>query len=354
VSANGILLMISAPKSEIVPRQSNGVSDQHDILVRVASENSLSLQPRDFALLRGLFESRVMTSAHISSLYFDGKKEMAKKRLQKLKSAGLISERRRKIQEPAVLFLTAKGFKLLETEGVLSDYPDFPRSALERRAQVSEITLRHELEVMDVKAAFHKAVEQMPNLALVEFTTWPILNEFAAVRPGYGGKEVAVRPDGFIRILEMKGERPINEYAFYLELDRSTKTQGVLAKQAGCYLSHFQSGGFAVQNGAPRSAFKDYPFRVLFVMKNPERRNNTAAELLQGTPPILTQVCLSTFDEVTANPLDPIWIRPVDYRVVTVGTPYDPARRRQTWGYKRQVERELLVEQSIQKSSLLD
>jgi len=44
--------------------------------------HSIDLQERDFALLRGLFESRVMTAAHIASLYFDGKKEAAKKRLQ--------------------------------------------------------------------------------------------------------------------------------------------------------------------------------------------------------------------------------------------------------------------------------
>jgi len=49
----------------------------------------VQLQPRDFELLRGLFESRVMTLAHVSALYFDGKREMAKKRVQKLKAAGL-------------------------------------------------------------------------------------------------------------------------------------------------------------------------------------------------------------------------------------------------------------------------
>jgi hypothetical protein len=45
------------------------------------------LQDRDFALLRGLFESRVMTAGHIATLYFDGSREAAKKRLQKIKAA---------------------------------------------------------------------------------------------------------------------------------------------------------------------------------------------------------------------------------------------------------------------------
>jgi len=51
----------------------------------------ISLQDRDLALLRGLFESRVMTNNHAAALYFDGKGEAAKKRLQKIKADGLIS-----------------------------------------------------------------------------------------------------------------------------------------------------------------------------------------------------------------------------------------------------------------------
>jgi hypothetical protein len=45
---------------------------------------SIYLQKRDLALLRGLFESRVMTAGHIATLHFDNKPEAAKKRLQKL------------------------------------------------------------------------------------------------------------------------------------------------------------------------------------------------------------------------------------------------------------------------------
>jgi hypothetical protein len=37
---------------------------------------AIKLQPRDFALLRALFESRVMTLPHISAVYFDGKREV--------------------------------------------------------------------------------------------------------------------------------------------------------------------------------------------------------------------------------------------------------------------------------------
>jgi hypothetical protein len=41
----------------------------------------ISLQDRDFKLLRGLFECRVMTAGQIATLYFDGKREYTKTRM---------------------------------------------------------------------------------------------------------------------------------------------------------------------------------------------------------------------------------------------------------------------------------
>jgi hypothetical protein len=74
-----------------------------------SKKDSISLQDRDIALLRGLFECRVMTKDHVTALYFEGKGEAAKKRLQKLKAAKLISERPRRAFEPSILFLTRDG-----------------------------------------------------------------------------------------------------------------------------------------------------------------------------------------------------------------------------------------------------
>ena len=59
----------------------------------------MGFQEFDFALLRGLLEYRVMTAGHITVLFFDGKKEAANKRLQKLKAAGFIGERKRKHEQ---------------------------------------------------------------------------------------------------------------------------------------------------------------------------------------------------------------------------------------------------------------
>ncbi len=319
----------------------------------VTSTIPIELQNRDLALLRGLFECRIMTAGHIAILYFAGKKEATKKRLQKLKAAGLIGERTRHASQAAIFFLSRKGLLALQERGTLTEYPQFDLPALEKRARVSELTIRHELQIMDVKAAFHSSIQSAGNFKLPEFSTWPLLYQFEALRNGHGGKEVTVKPDGFIRIHEHEKDGGVFEHTFFLEVDRSSETQDTLVQRAGSYLDYYRSGGFAVRNGAPRSDFKEYPFRVLMIFKSAERRNNTAERLLQNNPPILTQVCLSTIAEVTRDPLGRIWFRPQDYQDATRGTPFDAEKPRDQWGYQRQTARELFVEQKVKKRALL-
>ena len=312
--------------------------------------SSIVAQERDIAFLRGLFESRVMTLDHVTALHFDGHREYAKKRIQKLKAAGIVGERARETFERSVLFLARGGLDLLREKGILAEYPAFALPALDKRARVSDLTVRHELEVMDVKAAFYAALRGHDTFSVAEFTTWPRLIEFEASTNG--GREVLVRPDGFIRIHEKEPDGGLSEHTVFLELDRSTETQDTLVSRAACYLDYYRSGGFAVRNGAPRSAYKEYPFRVVMVFKSAERRNNTAERLLQNNPPIFTQVLLSTFAEVKANPLGAIWIRPIDYRDAVEGTAFDVAQQTERFGYERQVARDFLIEEKIRKKTL--
>src|SRR5579862_5962588 len=316
--------------------------------------DGLEVKERDFAMLRGLFESRVMTTDHATVIYFDGKYDPAKKRLQKLKRAGLITERPRHAFQPSVLFLTRRGLVLLREEGVLNEYPAIDLPALERRTRVSDLTIRHELDVMDVKAAFHAAIKTTPSFRIHVFSTWPLLNEFTAFRPGHDGAEVTVKPDGFIRIHRKAEDGSLWQLPpLFLELDRSSEVQETLVAKAVCYRDYFRRGGFAVRNGATRDEYKIFPFRVLVVCKNAERRNNTAERLLQNTPPILKMVCLSTLEEVIREPLGAIWIRPLDYHEATEGTPFAPGKQAKTWGYKSQPARELFVQQKVRKQSIL-
>jgi hypothetical protein len=315
---------------------------------------SFELQPRDIEVLTALFESRVMTAKHIAALHFSGSYEATKQRLRKLKTAGLIGEHRRKSTDPAVLSLTTKALGLLKERGILANYPKLDTASLNKRKRVSELTLKHELEVMDVKSAIHSAITKTSGFTIEEFSTWPRLNEFEAFRSGNAGKEVLVKPDGFIHIMESESSGCKFERFYFLEVDRSTETQDTLVARANCYRDFFKSGGFAARRNAPRTNFEDYPFYVLMVFKNAERRNNTAERLLQQVRPIRRLTLLSTFEEVTTSPLGAIWIRPSEYDAVTIHTPFEARSRPPAWNYKRQSSREEFVEKNVKKFGMLD
>lgn len=272
---------------------------------------TINYQDRDLQVLLGLFESRVMTLAHVTAMYFDGKKEAAKKRVQRLKSVGVVGQRPRRTADPSVLFLTRRGFELLRSQGMLTYYPDLTWGQMEGRARVSDLTLRHELAVMDVKAAFATAIAKNEHLSLVEFSTWPAFYEFYA-SPSPGAPEVLVKPDGFIRIRETDETGDIFEHTFFLEVDRSTETQATLVSRAACYVDFYRRGGLALRNGRTAGEYKEFPFRLLIVLQSTERRDNTAHRLLNWNPPIYSQAWLTTMQKVMACPLDPIWTRPAD------------------------------------------
>src|ERR1039457_161091 len=87
------------------------------------SKDGIKPQERDFEILRGLYASRVMSTGHATTLFFEGRLEAARKRLQKLKGAGLLRDRVHDHGEPAVLQLTMKGFNVLKDCGALHGYP---------------------------------------------------------------------------------------------------------------------------------------------------------------------------------------------------------------------------------------
>jgi hypothetical protein len=291
-----------------------------------------------------------MTARHIAGLYFDNSKDAAKKRIQKLKKLGVIAEQARHVNEPAVLYLTHKGFLLIYDEGILSEYPDVSRTVFAKRAQISPLTRRHELDVIDVKTAFVTAIRDSTDLSVAQFSTWPALHRFTANLPhSHGGKAREINPDGFIHVTRRDGS---GEFFFYLEVDRSSETQAILAFKASCYSEFYRSGGFSERQGHPPTDHEQFPFRVLVVCKNAERRNNAAAQMLTLRTPILRQAWLTTIEEVGADPLGAIWNCPIDYAAATKGTPFDPYKMKQARIYRTQKEREIFVEERIEKRSL--
>jgi hypothetical protein len=265
------------------------------------------IQDRDIELLKLLLHSRVLTLAHAAVLVFDGSKEAAKKRIQKLKANGLILERRRKAYEQGVLFLSKKGFLCLKVRAELppecDDIPSFSK-----RAQVSELTLKHELEVMDVKAAFQREATKRDDITIAEFSTWPKLNEFSvrdeADRPF--GKMKKVKPDGFIRIHQRDPDGSLWEHMYFLEVDRSTEKLDILAQRLRSYNLFYRSGGIAKKFGVAQASFRDFPFRILVICKSNSRVQNLVELLTKNSPSILQQIAVYPMLEAELNPFQPL------------------------------------------------
>jgi hypothetical protein len=316
---------------------------------------ALELQARDLLLLRGLFESRVMTGAQVCALYFAGKSEAAKKRLQKLKAHKLIGERPRRVYAPSILFLSKRGFVELLSREMLKDYPRMTWHNLEKRVQVSELTLRHELDVMDAKAALSVALNATERFIVSEFATWPTLYQFTAAKPKVAGhyraETMTMKPDGFIRVQASNSDDASGSHLFFLEIDRSTESQETLALKAYGYRDYFQSGGLAERYGYAVMDYKRFAFRVLMVFRNAERRNNCAETLLRMSPPVLSQVWLTTQEELLRDPLGAIWLRSQDYRDAVAGTDFDVTRKVEAV-YRRRPDREVLVETKAVKQRL--
>jgi hypothetical protein len=206
---------------------------------------------------------------------------------------------------------------------------------------------------MDVKAALHAALVTSEKFSIITFSTWPLLHQFETADPGHG-PDILVKPDGFIHIHEKEPGTKGFAHECFLEVDRSSETQDTLVNRAGAYLEYYKSGGFAIRNGVSSDRFKEFPFRVLIVLKTAERRNNLAERLAQRNPPILTQAWLTTLAEVKHDPLGAIWLRPMDYRNATTGTPFYSKQSNQRFDYRRQSERETFVEAKVQKLRLLE
>ena len=319
------------------------------------TERRISPQERDFAILRGLYESRTMTVGHAATLYFESNIETAKKRIQKLRRAGLIRDRSRHAHEPMALLLTKKGFHLLKHHGCLDGYPMLSDAQFDIRSHVSALTLQHELHVVGVKAALLAALSKRTNIRVITCATWPLLSQFQTHQPaasGYGGASVIVKPDGYLCLHE-KDADGIAEHHCFIEVDRGTESQRVLAERAASYRAHYRSGGFAESRGGSRAEFANYPFRALVIFPTAERRNNAAERLLMVDPPIKTMVWLTTMPEMLRDPLGPIWIRPVDYDKAIAGCGIEIARHHRLGRYRRQTERDAVVECKVHKFPIL-
>ena len=313
----------------------------------------VELQERDYGLLTGLFESRVMLRAHLVALYFPDQPEYGKKRLQRLLEGEYITERKPKANRgrflPSFLYLTRKGLAALEGKSALVAAHKLSWEELVKRIDVAASTLHHELEIIDLKVAFTVALRARPPVVLHEFATWPRLFEFTTEHL-VSKTEMWLKPDAYIEIHEADDAGEL-EHRFYLEHDRSSEIRQLLAVKAHGYAHFYKSGGLAIRHGLDRAAYKEVPFRVLLTFLNEERRNNVAERLLKEPQLLRKQFLLTTLKEVMRDPLGPVWMSLKDYSEATADTMYDP----RTYTSDRRVSaRDRLVADKAVKHSVFD
>ena len=232
--------------------------------MEIINKTNLALQVRDFALLRGLFESRVMTLQHLCHLYFSGRYEYAKKRVQKLKEAGLINERAvtsgRGRFLPTLLSLSRTGLSALDADPLFERYPGITWEAMQKRLNMAQSTLAHELDVVDVKVAFATSLRDTDQFSLDGFSTWPRLFEFPTEHLD-SGRPFLLQPDGYFSVTRNQEI----DYSFFLELDRSSEVRHTLTIKAHGYQNYYRSGQFAMRQGGnaerrPRLLRQDFRF----------------------------------------------------------------------------------------------
>ena len=322
---------------------------------RAEGANDIALREDDKIILRELYEARVMTVAHIAAIVFAGRKQTAHKRIQRLKAGKFIAERPRLPNEPSILFLAFRGYEFVRKQDSRAELPKIPWAIFSRRVQVSDYSLRHELAVLDVKSAFFAAAAASGRLHIDSFSTWPRLYQFTSSGSNDQADRLRTKsltkPDGFLRIIDASS---LSTHRFFVEVDRSTETLDTLVRKAVSYVDYYKSGRFAKDQGLSPHDYKDLPFRVLMIFQNEERRNNVAERLILHRPPILSQIWLSTFEDVAADPLGTSWVRPLDYRDALRGTEFEP--RSTDWEspvYRRNSNRERFVADRITKQPLL-
>ncbi|HMP08280.1 MAG TPA: replication-relaxation family protein [Lacipirellulaceae bacterium] len=245
------------------------------------------LQARDVALLRELLESRVLSLEQIRRLFFAGKDEMAKKRVQRLKAAALLVERPRRVGEASLLQLSWSGFVALRDRGEADDhhFEHSPKS-FARRMRVSPLTLAHELAVAHVRTAFTLALRGHERYSLERFDVVPRRFEFTVLHDG---------DDVFA-------------HDFFLEVDRGTETLARVVGKCVHYREYYRSGGYAKHCGGNENEAKAYPFRVLVVCGSSQRRDNLLVSLRAVNPPIVSMVLIATREIGAGDLLFGSWI----------------------------------------------
>lgn len=243
---------------------------------------SVRLQQRDLNLLQDIGQSRFLTYGQVADLWFNGSQHAARKRIQKLKNASLVSIVQPAIRNQALILLTRPGAARLRTCGFGTKVHP---SAFESPGSA---TLEHEIALRDLKVFWSRGqTSGDPNLQ--EFN---LISNDLEFTTQFG----RIRPDAYVRTKQNFAAQPAH---FFLELDQGTEALKLLEWKIIQYWLFYREGGFASRMGLPRINYKLAPFRVILVFNNHTRLQALSKRLMAKG--FHSFVCVSTFSEMSKS-----------------------------------------------------
>lgn len=257
---------------------------------RRRQHHNIVIQARDIAILKELVESRAVTTRHFAQLFFNGSDGAARKRLRLMRQAGWINVRTTTPGTSDLLQLTRSGYQLLthyETPAL-----EWPQVA--RRQRVNSSMLQHELAVMDTNCALARTSQ------LMGFTT---IRPDRYLRPrirSRGSHHSLPYPDAH---LQLEADTGVGH--FFLELDNGTQRLSTIQEKVQAYRD-----AVCVLPAGTADAPAAVPFRILFVCRTLQRRDNLASCMLAMTPPVRRFCVLVLLDDLSRGRVDDRWITP--------------------------------------------
>ena len=264
---------------------------------RPEKPSTLILQPRDREILAAVYGHRFLSSSQIRDMFF-GCTTRSNTRMKKLwENQYLDRHYLRPLafhgSSQAIYSLGQRGVDIV-TESLGIDRAEVKRNR-DKDCQINPFFIEHILSINDFRISFQEAVERHTEL---QFERWinerDIQDEYRLHRNGRVIRH-RIRPDGYGRYWYKE-----KLYSFFLELDRSTETDGKFEGKVRSYVDYSRSGRYYQTFGVRF-------FRVLAVTTTARRLSNLK-RITEGIADGL--FWFVTLDEIREGKMfDVIWLR---------------------------------------------
>jgi len=279
---------------------------QQEIIGLQDQRRRVSVRDTDLALFEALHEGRFLTTALITEEFFSHR-NAANRRLKQLLDAGYIDRDQESVTKDAIWRPTQKAITALVDAGRLAR----DQATWTWKQSLSAITYKeHETEVNKLRFTLLRHAPRYAGVRVDRCLSGPALYDAIT---DHDGTRYPVRPDRFLE-LSVEG----TTFHYLIEVDRGSKDLKSAKKrdvsdQLYAYNPYYLRGGFLRKYGNPSDPVNAWPFRVLVTAPTPSRRNNIIermiAELAERGQPPGTMRGYALFEEVIADPFQPLWIR---------------------------------------------